>query len=234
MSKVVKDEYSVLIDADNVKHKRAANRSEESIKKIILICLGTICVGISLTIFLWGGVFFGMIFGTLFLIAGSTCFANLFWESVAPSIVDGLFNSGGKFKSPPEQLSPIKGLIRMENFSEAIEKLDVILERKPFEPEPYLMLIEIYLEHLKQPQKVVDMIQEYFVDLSHRSSKQKRKKLRIAPENIDMIMIYSDTCQELRMTDQAIELLQQEAARKGYSVPDKHAIAKRLNVLTAA
>ena len=113
----------------------------------------------------------------------------------------------------------------MEKFTEAVEKLTEILERKPFEPEPYLILIELYLEHLNQPQQVIEMIQQYFVNLAHC------KRPTIVPENIEMLMIYSDTCQEQGQLQDAIDLLAQELERKTYSVPDRNTLTKRLNVL---
>jgi len=172
-----------------------------------------------------GGALFGMTGGTIFLCGGMTCFVYLFWDSVTPSIVDGLFNSGERFKKPVEKLSPIKGLIRMEKFSEAIEKLDEILERKPFEPEPYLMLVEVYLEHLNQPEQVVVLIQQYFTNFA------RNKRSKVVPENIELLMIYSDTCQELGQLQSAIDLLSQEVERKTYSIPEQNSLAKRLKVL---
>jgi len=230
MGKKIKDEYSIMLEADNLKHKKPESRRAELSKKIILLLLGIICCIISLIIVVstsgsMGGALFGMTAGTLFLCAGMTCFANLFWDSVAPSIVDGLFNPGGKFKKPAEKLSPIKGLIRMEKFSEAIEKLDEILERRPFKPEPYLMLVEIYLEHLNQPEQVVKLIQQYFTNFA------RSKRSKVVPENIELLMIYSDTCQELGQLQAAIELLSQEAERKTYSIPEQNSLNKRLNVL---
>ena len=176
-----------------------------------------------------GGVFTSMIFGTLFLIGGAVCFANLFWDGVAPAIVDGLFNSSGKFKAPPEQLSPIKGLIVEGKTAQAIDNLNAILERQPFAPEPYLMLVELYLEQTGQQQNIAEMIQKYFTNLSRHNRKRKQKKLSIVPENIELLMIYSDTCQELGSIQSAIELLAHEAECEDYSVPDKKAIIKRLN-----
>ncbi len=227
------NEYMILLEADNAKHK-TSSRNSELAKKIIIMALGISCWGISLAIFVFsskgmGGVFTSMIFGTLFLIGGSICFANLFWDSLAPIIVDGIFNPGGKFKAPPEQLSPIKGLIVEGKNEEAIENLNAILERQPFAPKPYLMLIELYLEQTGQQQKIVDMIQKYFTNLSRHNVKRKQNKLSVIPENIELLMIYSDTCQELGLIQSAIELLAHEAECKDYSVPDQKAIIKRLN-----
>lgn len=217
------DEYAVLIEADNSKHKKRESSLAELIKQIILISLGCFFAYKSVSAFAGacrsqGEAAMAVISAAIWGIGAGICFANQLLDKVGQWMGDAIFMPSKKFSAPAEQLSPIKGLINAEEFPEAIQQLDAILKRKPFEPEPYLMLIEIYLEHLDNREKVIDMIQQYFA-----------QQLKIAPENIEMLMIYSDTCQELGMTRAAIDLLSHEAERNDYSTPDKHAIAKRLN-----
>jgi hypothetical protein len=81
-------------------------------------------------------------------------------------------------KSPPEKIAPIKGLIEQENYEEAIERLNQILARKPFETAAVLLLAEIYFEHLAAGERGAELVLGYF----------GRQKLPAAPENIELLM----------------------------------------------
>jgi hypothetical protein len=231
-----KDEFTVLIEADIAKHKQPESRGAELIKKIILICLGCFFAYKSISSF--SGAFrsqaeaaIAVISAAVWGIGAGLCFAHQFLGKIGQWFGDLIYMPSTGGREAAETLSPIKGLISAEEFSEAVVKLDAVLERKPFEPEPYLMLIEIYLEHLEQPGKVVDMIEQYFENLSLSCCGSNRKKNTMAIQNVEMLMIYSDTCQELGKLQNAIDLLSQEVVRKSYSAPDKNTLTKRLNVM---
>lgn len=236
MTKEKKDEYLVLLEADNAKHKQAESSLAIVIKNTILICSGCFFSYISIASFAGafrshGEAVIAVISAAFFGMCAGLCFAQPFLDRFGASIGNAIYMPSARFKTPPEQLSPIKGLIIEGKNDEAIEKLNEILERKPFSPAPYLMLTELYLEPLNQPQQIVEMIPQYFNNLAQLRCKRKQRKLLVTPVNLELLMIYSDTCQELNRLQSAVDLLSNEVKCKDYSVPDKNAIIKRLNMI---
>ncbi|MCP3968563.1 MAG: hypothetical protein GY750_14960 [Lentisphaerae bacterium] len=139
---------------------------------------------------------------------------------------------GGKFannlcmprsflKAEPIQLSPISGLIGNRRYNEAIEKLNIILEKKPFCPNANLMLMEIYIDQLEQPEKATEIIEKYF----------RRSRIKPFHENIELMLRYSDLCEATGQTMQALILLKHEAKRKGYAAHEKRMLSNRIDIL---
>jgi hypothetical protein len=124
-------------------------------------------------------------------------------------------------KSPPEKLAQIKGMIEQQNYDEAMERLNEILERTPFEPSACLLLSEIYFYHIGEGIRGAELIINYF----------SQPKLKALPENIELLMRYCDYASDNGASVTAIRLLEQELQRKGYSNPENHAISLRLEAV---
>lgn len=140
------------------------------------------------------GLFWGIIIARLAAPAIGDWFGNIFY---APK---------EHLKTPPDTLSPVKGMIAREEYDEALEELNELLEEKPFSPEPYLLMVETYANDLGDYLRAMNLIEEYF----------DQEMVHPFEENIDMLLLYSDICDEHNYLHKAEKLLEQEVARKGY------------------
>jgi hypothetical protein len=121
----------------------------------------------------------------------------------------------------PEILSPVKGRIAREEYDEAIKELNEFLEEKPFSPEPYLLLVEIYANNLHNHRRAMELIENYF----------SQEIVYIFDENIDMLLLYADICQDHNFLSKAEKLLEQEAKRKGYPEIKRKRLRVRLEAV---
>ena len=155
---------------------------------------------------------------------------GLFWGIIiarlaAPAIGEWL---GNLFYAPkeyletiPEILSPIKGRIAREEYNEAIKELDELLAQKPFSPEPYLILVEIYANNLNKSLHAMELIENYF----------NQEIVYIFEENTEMLLLYADICQEHNYLSKAQKLLEQEVKRKGYPELKRKRLQARLEAI---
>jgi tetratricopeptide (TPR) repeat protein len=155
-----------------------------------------------------------------------------FWGLIAARFSAPIFGSrfGDSFYAPkvylktaPEIISPIKGLITRAEYDEAIERLNELLEEKPFSPEPYLLLVELYANELDNYLRAMEMVEDYF----------KQRKVYPFEENIDMLLLYADICQERNYLKKAEALLAREAARKSYPEIKRKALETRLEAIAS-
>lgn len=131
---------------------------------------------------------------------------------------DMFFAPRAKLELPPEILSPIKGMIVNDEFSEAIRELNNLLARKPYQPEAYYMLVEIYENNIHNSTLALEMIENYFA----------QKKVDYSNENIEMLLLYADICENENYLVKAEELLNHEIKNKIYSDAEKKTIQMRL------
>lgn len=199
----------------------------QKLKNIILIVIGTGC-GIKAILTLGsagsGGMGEGILnVGIAFIWAGwgGICFSLVWTPVAADKFVDFLYWKREFLKVPPEKISQIEGLIKREQYDAAIAGIEELLERKPFLPEPYLLLVEIYEKNLGNKQKASELIEAYF----------RHPETRAASENVEMLMLYSDICREQNRKAEAIFLLQHELNKKYYSVPEKKLISNRIDAI---
>jgi energy-converting hydrogenase A subunit M len=120
-------------------------------------------------------------------------------------------------------MSPIKGKIARREYDEAIEELNELLEGKPFSPEPYSILVEVYANELNDYSHAMELIEEYF----------NQEKVYCFDENIDMLLLYADICQERNYLKKAEALLAREAARKSYPEIKRKALETRLEAIAS-
>ena len=153
-----------------------------------------------------------------------------FWGMITASIIaPRLGSSFGNFfyapkiylKTPPDILSPIQGMIARQEYLSALEELNELLEKKPFSPEPYLIMVETYAHELNDYSRAMALIEEYFT----------RKKIYPFDENIDMLLLYADICHERKHLHKAEKLLEQEVIRKGYSELKRKRLQARLEAI---
>jgi tetratricopeptide (TPR) repeat protein len=155
------------------------------------------------------GLFWGIIIARLAAPAIGDWFGNLFY---APKEY---------LKVTPDIMSPIKGLLAREEYDEALEKLNELLEAKPFCPEPYLLMVETYANDLGDYLRAMTLIEEYFA----------QEEVHTFEENIDMLLLYADICGEHNYLHKAEELLEQEVARKGYLEIKRKRLQTRLEAI---
>jgi hypothetical protein len=155
------------------------------------------------------GVFWGIIIARLAAPAIGEWVGNLFY---APKEY---------LKMPPDIMSPVKGRIAREEYDEAIAELNELLEEKPFSPEPYLILVEVYANDLNDYLHAMELIEDYF----------GQKKVYAFEENIDMLLLYADICQERNYLSKAQRLLEQEIKRKGYPAIKRERLQTRLDAI---
>ena len=155
---------------------------------------------------------------------------GVFWGIIiarllAPKIgnwVGNLFYAPKEYlKTAPDIMSPIKGKIAREEYDEAIEELNELLEEKPFSPEPYLILVEVYANDLENYLHAMALIENYF----------GQEKIYAFDENIEMLLLYADICQEHNYLQKAQLILKQEVKRKGYPVLKRKGLQTRLEAI---
>lgn len=134
---------------------------------------------------------------------------------------DAVFYPKHFLKIAPDIMSPIKGRIAREEYDEAIEELNDLLEEKPFSPEPYQILVEIYAIELNDYHHAMKLIEKYF----------SQEKVYAFDENIEMLLLYADICQDHNYLPKAQALLEQEVKRKGYSPLKRKRLQARLEAI---
>ena len=140
---------------------------------------------------------------------------------VGATFGDAVFYPKRFLKIAPDIMSPIKGRVARKEYDEAIEHLNALLEEKPFSPEPYNMLIEIYAIELNDYHRAMELIENYF----------EQKKVYAFDENIDMLLLYADICQEHNYLQKAQKILEQEVKRKGYPEIKRKRLQTRLEAI---
>jgi len=134
---------------------------------------------------------------------------------------DAVFYPKKYLKVAPDIMSPIKGRIAREEYDEAITELNELLEEKPFSPEPYLILIEVYANDLNDYHRAMELVENYF----------NQEKVYAFDENIEMLFLYADICQEHNYLQKAQAILEQEAKRKGYPTLKRKRLQTRLEAI---
>ena len=142
-------------------------------------------------------------------------------RKVGGSFGDSIFYPKQYLKTPPHIMSPIKGKIARKEYEKAIEELNDLLEEKPFSPEPYLILVETYASELNNYLHAMELIENYF----------NQEKLYAFEENIEMLLLYADICQEHNLLPKAKKLLEQEVKRKGYPEIKRKRLQVRLEAI---
>jgi hypothetical protein len=189
-------------------------------KRAFYIPLLVIGISASLIFIMNSGAAGGLIGAVLGLIWG-IIIARL----VAPAIgewIGNIFYAPKEYlKTIPEILSPVKGRIAREEYNEAIEELNELLEEKPFSPEPYLILVEVYANNLNNYLHAMELIENYF----------NQEIVYIFEENIEMLLLYADICQEHNYLPKAQKILEQEVIRKGYTEIKRKHLEARLETI---
>ena len=151
------------------------------------------------------------------------CFASVFAPKIGAFCGNLVYTPLEYLKKAPEKIAPVKGMIELEKYPEAIAALDEILARKPFDPAPHLLLVEIYMDRLNDKNQAAELIEKYF----------RNPKLKSVPENDEMLMRYSDICLEQNRPEPAIALFRAVLNAKGYSAPERKGLGVRLEALIA-
>ncbi|MEI8247151.1 MAG: hypothetical protein WCI51_15065 [Lentisphaerota bacterium] len=196
-------------------------------KKIIVSLIGLFCTyrafvaisGVS------GGIaaIAGLIIGLVWIVFAALCFYNVFGSKIGMLLGSAFYMPLQYLKKAPEKIAPVKGLIEQQKYPEAIAALNEILARKAFDPAPYLLLVEVYMDRLNDKSQTAELIEKYF----------RNPKFKAAPENVEMLMRYSDICLEQNTPEPAIALFELQLNAKGYSAPERRGLRLRLEALIA-
>jgi len=146
---------------------------------------------------------------------------HIIGRKAGASFGDAVFYPKQYLKTAPDIMSPIKGKITQKKHDEAIEELNNLLDEKPFSPEPYHILVELYANELNDPYRAMEMIESYF----------KQKKVYVFDENVEMLLLYADICQDHKYLQKAQAILEQEIKRKGYPELKRKRLATRLEAI---
>ena len=165
----------------------------------------------------------GLVIGLVFGVFGGMCFAYIVAPKVGSSFGNFVYTPLEYLKKAPEKIAPVKGMIEQQKYPEAITALNEILARKPFDPAPYFILVEIYMDRLNDKSRTAELIEKYF----------RNPGLKAVPENIEMLMRYSDICLEQNRPEPAIALFKVVLNAKGYSGPERKGLGLRLEALIA-
>jgi hypothetical protein len=79
------------------------------------------------------------------------------------------------------------------------------------------------MDRLNDKNQTAELIEKYF----------RNPKLKAVPENVEMLMRYSDICLEQKRPDPAITLFDSQLKVKGYSDPEWRVLGLRLEALVA-
>ena len=187
------------------------------------------CIGIWYSIKIFKICFSGAIswFGGILAVALLTIWGVIAGRFAAPrmgSWFGNLFYAPKEYlKTAPNIMSPIKGKIARREYDEAIEELKDLLDENPFSPEPYLILVEVYAVELNDYQHAMELIENYF----------NQEKIYTFDENIEMLLLYADICQEHNYLHKAQGLLEQEVKRKGYPELKRKSLQTRLEAIAS-
>lgn len=191
-------------------------------KAAFYIPLFVIGIPVSLGVIYSFGSFAGIV-GAVFGVFWGIIVARLVAPVVGNWFGGTIFYPKSYLKTVPEILSPIKGMIAREEYDDAIDELNELLDEKPFSPEPYLILVEIYENDLKDHHRAMELIEAYF----------GQEKVYAFDENIEMLLLYADICAEHNYLQKAQRILQQELSRKGYSDEKRKRFQARLEAISS-
>jgi len=79
------------------------------------------------------------------------------------------------------------------------------------------------MDRLNDKNRTAELIEKYF----------RNPKLKAVPENVEMLMRYSDICLEQNRPEPAIALFNAVLNAKGYSAPERKSLGLRLEALIA-
>jgi len=167
----------------------------------------------------------GVVIAMVWALFAALCLAYIYAPRIGDSFINFLYFPLRYLKEPPEKIAEVKGLIAREKYPEAIAALNEILGRKPCDIQSSMLLVEIYMDRLHDNNKVVELVETYF------QNRIVNPKTLESPENVEMLMRYSDICLEQKRPEAAIALFESELERTDYSVPEKNTLTLRLGAL---
>ncbi len=158
-----------------------------------------------------------------FACGGSLMFVRLFLRSIAEGMVDSLLAPRRFRDRPAPIITPIKGLIKVERYSEAYERLKELLEGAPEVVEIRIMLFDLLAGPLDHPEEAMRVTEHYFT----------RPERIHDPGNAQLLLRYAGLARELGRTEEAILLFVAELRRwkTGYSRAERQLLENMLATL---
>ena len=190
-------------------------------KDITLATIGLFCLVAAIYSMGTIGQLTGFVVAFILTIFAIICFSYIITPKIGASFGCFVYTPREYLKKAPEKIAPIKGMIIQAKYPAAIVALNKILELNPYDPQPYLMLVEIYMDRLNDNNQAAELIEKYFWN----------PKLKVFQENVEMLMRYSDICLEQNCLEPAIALFKSELNAKGYSEPERKSLDLRLKAL---
>ncbi len=167
----------------------------------------------------------GAVIAAVWALFAAFCVAYIYVPRIGDGFINFLYFPLRYLKEPPEKIAVVKGLIAQEKYPEAIATLNEILVRKPCDIQSSLLLVEIYMDRLHDKNKVAELVEKYF------QTRILDSRTLASPENVEMLMRYSDICLEQNRQEAAIALFESELRCADYSVPEKKVLTLRLGAL---
>lgn len=186
----------------------------------ILIAFGLIVLG-----FYWffkdvstnspvNGVF-GLLILVSCLVSAATLIAPAVSSVVGSWLGDALFYRRAKLDKAPECLDRMEGLMLDGKYHEAVEEVKEVLFRDALNIDARALLFRIYLKHLQDRDKALEVGLEYFNHPAHKSN----------GESVELLLAMSDLLDDKN----AAEWLAKELKRGNYSNHDAKLLKNRLN-----
>ncbi len=160
----------------------------------------------------------GILSAAVFGLLAALLFILFYLPGLAEKFSDSLIFPRFFLKSAPLILTPIYGMISAGEYAGAEHELLELRKEFPLNPEITSMLLLIYGEKLNDPARAIQIVAEYFAS----------DEIEHSPENLKILMRYSDLCQEAGEFNSLIATLRRELTREIYSTPDRSAISCRL------
>ncbi len=146
------------------------------------------------------------------------CFITFYLPFLVEKFTDVLLSPKRHLSKPAPLLSPVRNLITLRKFYEAEEMLTEILARYPADPCMTFALAELYFLHIPDPGKMETLCRNYFENGPEIP----------APENIKILLLYTDTLLKLGKANEAVMVLKNESGKKIYPPDDLAMIQTRL------
>ena len=159
-----------------------------------------------------------LLFILIFSFGMGLCFIRFYLPFLVEKFADGLLAPKRYLTRPAPLLSPVRNLIITGKFHEAEEMLTEILSEYPADPVMTFALAELYFLHIPDPGKMEILCRNYF----------ENGPVVQMPENIKILLLYTDTLLKLGKANEAVMVLKNESGKKIYPPDDLAMIQTRL------
>lgn len=187
-------------------------------------------LGLGIFFFVTGIVFmqstrepgFALLFGIVFGIAFGVTGGRVLMNHAIEAFVYGSSGMSDKAEPNPPRLEYLQGLIKRRQYAEAEPLLIDELNDFPKSINLLMLLAEVYVSLPGKMNDAFYLIESHFTDTEAR-----------VEEDISVLMLYADLCEDNHKLDYAAELLESELDSNKYPEVDLKSIKRRLEAINA-